>query len=85
MSDLFDSITALRAVRRVLRDARAENEWLTGFEVQQRVESGWGELYSESTITRRIREARDWFDVAKRKRTDSRAWEYQIAPRGHHD
>jgi hypothetical protein len=59
------------------------SHWLTAYEVQRLVHERTGTLYSESTITARIRDLRKpkcgrW-EVLSRKREGARSWEYQLS------
>ena len=59
-----------------------EREWLTPSEIQRAIYNKTNEWHSDSSVTARIRDARKAFYgghiIQKRKRENSRAWEYRL-------
>ncbi len=80
------SKSCVSRVLHYLRKGRGLNRWYTAWELQKMMTEGFGigerMIFSESTITARIRDLRknDYgsYTVRSRKRTGASSWEYQL-------
>ena len=66
---------------KIVFDAMRSGKWLTPAEIQRHGIVKHGEIYSDSSITRRIRELREVIGADRmhiRKRKGCRSWEYQV-------
>lgn len=73
------TLANLPADERKVHFGLSYSEWRTGHEVQQYIMHYLNKLYSESTVTRRIRELRaHGIEIEMRRRKDSTAYEYRL-------
>jgi hypothetical protein len=66
--------TATAAVRATMR----KGGWWTGPAMQKEVKRLTGKLFSESGITARIRECREYFPIESRPKRGSASFEYRV-------
>lgn len=88
MTHVSDHTTALDAVLEALEKGREMNAWLTPYEIQMHVAARYGNKYSDSCITARLRDLRKAqyggrkVDCRKRDTSHlgyiSRAYEYRL-------